>query len=207
MDKKRTTPPVRKDTLDALKNLDNSEPQLPASADDPRSATGFVAMLAQGHTQPDVFSPLGSILEADTKASRGNIPPPRPQPMAQPKSRNHLTAEIPEAKIIEPRANQKASVPAAPAAPRPKAAQAHEWYRLAVPLMLVMGSLLVLLGFWAVASLAGMPNALIPHDHYGSRYHAAISLAWKMLIALPIGAMLDAMAVYMLIFVRKHHRK
>ncbi len=205
MDKKKKIPPVRQDTLDALKNLDNSEPQLPASADDPRSATGFVAMLAQGNTQPDIFSPLGSALEADMKASRGNIPPPRPQPVARPIPRKHTHAEIPEAKVIEPLANQKSPTPAAPAAQRPIAPGPHEWYRVAVPLMLVMGTLLVLIGFWALASLAGMPNALIPHDHYGRRYHAAISLAWKMLIALPIGTILDAMAVYMLLRLRKRH--
>ena len=207
MDKKKRKPPARPDALDALKNLDNSEPQLMAGADDPRSATGFVAMLAQGHTQPDVFSPLGSALEADMKASRGNIPPPRPQPMARPNSRKDSQAEIPEAKIIETSANRKSGGPAAQRGKRPKARKSHAWYRVAVPLMLVMGSLLVLIGFWAVGSLAGMPNALIPHSHNGSRYHAAISLAWKMLIALPIGALLDAMAVYMLLCVRKPDRK
>ena len=203
MDNKKKTHPVRQDTLDALENLDNSEPQLIPGADDPRSATGFVAMLAQGTTQPDVFSPLGSVLEADMKASRGNIPPPRPQPMARPNPQKDSHAEIPEAKIIETPSNQNSGVPAAQPAQRPKAHKPHAWYRAAVPLMLVMGSLLVLIGFWAVGSLAGMPNALIPHHHYGSRYHAAISLAWKMLIALPIGAMLDAMAVYMLLYLRK----
>ena len=207
MDNKKKTPRVRQDTLDALENLDNAEPRLIPGADDPRSATGFVAMLAQGNTQPDVFSPLGSTLEADMKASRGNIPPPRPQPIAQSTSRKDLHAEIPEAIVVETRGNHKSSAPAARPAQRPKARKTHQWYGAAVPLMLVMGSLLVLIGFWAVGSLAGMPNALIPHHHYGSRYHAAISLAWKMLIALPIGALLDAMAVYMLLHLRKPHRK
>ncbi len=203
MDKEKKTPPLREDTLDALKNLNNSEPQLPASADDPRSATGFAAMLAHGDTQPDVFPPLGSALEADTKASLGNPPPPRPQPMPPTAPRKDLRAEIPEAKVIEPPTNQKSNIPAAAATRRPKARSPHEWYRVAVPLMLVMGTLLVLIGFWAVASLAGMPNALIPHEHYGRRYHAAISLAWEMLVALPVGAMLDAMAIYMIVRLRK----
>lgn len=203
MDKKKKKNAVRPDTLDALKNLDNSEPPLKPATDDPRSATGFVAMLAQGHKQPDIFSPLGSVLEADMKASRGNVPPPRPQPLPRPQPHKDLNAEIPEAKVIEVRSDERSSAPPARLPRRPDARKPNDWYRVAVPLMLVMGSLLVLIGFWAVASLAGMPNFLVPHNHYGSRYHAAISLAWKMLIALPVGAMLDTMAIYMLYRLKK----
>lgn len=196
MDKKKKKPTVRQDTLDALKNLENSEPPLKPGTEDPRSATGFVAMLAQGNTQPDVFSPLGSVLEADMKASRGNVPPPRPQPVPMPKSDHDKHAEIPEAKVVDvhtstPRSSDNRKSP--------------HGYRVAVPLMLVLGSLLVLIGFWAVASLAGMPNPLIPHNHESIRYHAAISLAWKMLVALPLGALIDAMAVYILYSQQRRH--
>jgi hypothetical protein len=196
MDKKKKKPTVRQDTLDALKNLQNSEPPLKPGTEDPRSATGFVAMLAQGNTQPDVFSPLGSVLEADLKASRGNVPPPRPQPVPMPRSDHDKHAEIPEAKVVDvqtstPRSSDNRKSP--------------HGYRVAVPLMLVLGSLLVLIGFWAVASLAGMPNPLIPHNHESIRYHAAISLAWKMLVALPLGALIDAMAVYILYSQQRRH--
>ncbi len=203
MDKKKNKASVRQDTLDALQNLENSEPPLKPATEDPRSATGFVAMLAQGNNQPDIFSPLGSVLEADMKASRGNVPPPRPQPIPRPQPRKDVNAEIPEAKVIEVRGDERSIAPPARPPRRPNAGKPNDWYRVAIPLMLVMGSLLVLIGFWAVASLAGMPNVLIPHNHYGSRYHAAISLAWKMLIALPVGAMLDTMAVYMLYRLKK----
>ena len=198
MDKKQKKTSVRQDTLEALKNLENAEPPLKPAIEDPRSATGFVAMLAQGNNQPDIFSPLGSVLEADMKASRGNIPPPRPQPIPRPQPRKDITAEIPETKIVDVPGDAQSSTSPERKPRRPNAQNANDWHRWAIPLMLVTGSFLVLIGFWAVASLAGIPNVLIPHNHYGSRYHAAISLAWKMIVALPIGALIDTMAVYML---------
>jgi hypothetical protein len=209
MDKNKRKPPVRPDTLAALRKLENEEP-LPPPAEDPRSATGFAAMLARGNNSPDVFSPLGSVLDADMKASRGNMPPPRPQPKPQPASRKDPLPEIPEAKVLEVR-SPAYSVPAAsppakqPVSPRTSDSKSYAWYRLAIPVLLVLGSVLILIGLWAIASLLGWPNALIPHNHDGRGYQAAMSLAREMLIALPVGALVDAMAVFMLY--RLHGKK
>ncbi len=204
MDKNKKKSPVRPDTLAALQKLERHE-TLPPLAEDPRSATGFAAILARGNNPPDVFSPLGSVLEADMKASRGNVPPPRPMP------RNDTPPEIPEAKMLEDRRDNPSVAATSGFASKNKAlltassSKPHDWYRLAVPLMLVTGSLLMLIGLWAIASLAGLPNVLVPHNHDSSRYHTIISLAWKSLVALPIGLMLDAMAVFMLY--RLHGKK
>ncbi len=210
MDKKEKQPATHPDTLEALQNLDKSESPLSPAEEGSGSATGFVAMLAHDNNQPDIFSPLSSVLEADTKASRGNVPPPRPQPKPLTESQENQTVDIPKSQAtvsenaaILTTANAVLSVHAAAvtrttASPRPPQGH-HDWYRIVIPLMLAMGCLLVLVGLWAVASLAGVPNALIPNDHSSDRYHAAISLAWYMtFIALPIGALLNAMALFML---------
>ncbi len=209
--KKEKKSPVHPDALEALKNMDRGESPLKSGDEGSGSATGFVAMLAHDNNQPDIFSPLSSVLEADTKASQGNAPPPRPQPKSLPGTLRTAEAEIPEATIIAP-VEVETSAPIAmtgpgkPASPISfKAKSQHDWYRVVVPLMLVMGSMLLVVGLWAVASLAGMPNSLIPHDHSSQRYHDAISLAWYMLIALPIGILLDSMAIFMLY--RLHGKK
>ncbi len=209
MDKEEKQPATHPDTLEALQNLDKAESPLSPAEEGSGSATGFVAMLAHDNNQPDIFSPLSSVLEADTKASRGNVPPPRPQPKPLTGSPENQTANITEARTMASESaailttgNAFPSVHAAAArtstSPRPPQGH-HDWYRIVIPLMLAMGCLLVLVGLWAVASLAGVPNALIPNDHSSDRYHAAISLAWYMtFIALPIGALLNAMALFML---------
>ncbi|MGC8625767.1 MAG: hypothetical protein ACP5VQ_10965 [Phycisphaerae bacterium] len=209
MDKEKKQNTVHPDTLESLKNLDNVDSSLAPADEGSGSATGFVAMLAHDNNQPDIFSPLSSVLEADMKASRGNVPPPRPQPKPLSDSAKNQAADIPEARMVASETAaismsenavppSHAAVARAPLSSRPPKSQ-HDWYRVVIPLMLAMGSLLVLVGIWAVASLAGVPNALIPHDHSSDRYHAAISLAWYMtFIALPIGVLLNSMAIFML---------
>ncbi len=212
-DKKK--PDANFDALEALQNQNRvEEPPAKPAVEDPRSATGFVATLARGGVPSDAISPTGPTSQADTKVMRNNTPPPRPQPMPRPAPKKTSASDIPEAIVVEVRKNEipRPAIPApirraAPEpAPRRTSSGAQDWYKLAVPLMLVMGTMLIFLGLWAVASLAGWQNPLIPHDHYGRRYHAAISLAWGMLTALPIGLALDALAAFMIYRLRVQKR-
>jgi hypothetical protein len=199
---------------------DNHEPVLEveevaevAEASEPSpSASGFVGMLSKTPQANDDLVPV-----------RPGGPTPQPvRPTPQPSSEIPLAAESPRAPGTEEiRMAREITLPAGGGVARPVGRPGSRvvrkvpgWYHVAVPIMFTISSLLLLIGFWAVAAvIAIMARAesfpLLSHavdgegyplqDEAGRPSFSGMSkaMAFGMLIALPVALCLVAMAVTM----------
>lgn len=184
------------------------------------SATGFAAMLARGNQ--DESSPLpssGTMGGSATSSAVGggnSEGPPRRTTRKRPEF-----AELPEAKLIEvtdeppPEEDAGSSLAAmaamgsaAPAESRPAARSPQltafrkksgppDWYKLAIPIMLGIGGMLLLIGIWSLLVLAGAQVPLVPRHHSGRDWRNIQWLAEVMLLCLPVSAAMLGLGGFM----------
>ncbi len=206
----------RKPPTDALAAL-HSMGEPPEKKDaEPRenstgSATGFAAILARGNQEETSPMPSSSTMggsAAGSAVSGGNSESARRQVARK----RPEFAELPEAKLIEvtdePPAEEGAATslaamaslgPAASANSRPAAQQWQrsalrkrsgppDWYKVAIPIMLGIGGMLLLIGIWAMLVLAGVHVPLVPHHHSGRAWRNIQWLAKVMLLCVPVSA-------------------
>ena len=161
----------------------------PSNGEPPESATGFVAMLAKQTPASGATEPPASAANAAATSALESSSAPIPSPN---RPRREME-ELPMAKIIDP-ASMAAPTPYV--RPKKKPAQS-EAYKLLVPLLAVIGFMLLMIGFWALAAVLGVHVPLVPSpDDRG--YRSAMHFADIMLICLPISLAMLILAFVML---------
>jgi len=146
------------------------------------SATGFVSMLAKRQFDADALAAT----PGDEAARRDRL---------------HMAREV----------TPPAAEPAAPAEPvaTPVPAAVPGWYKVALPVALILAALLLGIGVWAIGALIYMHNVvpMVPRDvHYpliawrlnvgpmGGYTAASRVMAWAMLSCVPVAVLLVVMA-------------
>ncbi len=179
------------DALAALHGMGEPAAASPApnNGEPPESATGFVAMLAKQPPASGPAEPPASAVNAAAASALESSSAPIPSPN---RPRREME-DLPMAKIIDP-ASMAAPTPYA--RPKKKPAQS-EAYKLLVPLLAVIGFMLLMIGFWALAAVLGVHVPLVPSpDDTG--YRSAMHFADIMLICLPISLAMLILAFVML---------
>lgn len=163
------------------------------------SATGFAAILAHG-PGPDPDLPA-----KPPKANyNSKLAKPRPQERqsdalgfaARP---NRYSEDIPEAREIRAPGTY---TPPIPRGKRPK--RAPDSYKILIPIMVTMGSLLFLIGLWALAVAMHMHVPLAPARHSATS-NFDIDLNRALIAGLPLSVMLYVLAYFMARVVRRYH--
>ncbi|NNM86207.1 MAG: hypothetical protein HKL96_10690 [Phycisphaerales bacterium] len=179
------------DALAALHGMGEPAAANPApnNGEPPESATGFVAMLAQQPAASSAAEPPASAVNAAATSALESSSAPIPSPN---RPRREME-ELPMAKIIDP---ASMAAPAPYVRPKKKPAQS-EAYKLLVPLLAVIGFMLLMIGFWALAAVLGIHVPLVPSPD-DSGYRSAMHFADIMLICLPISLAMLILAFVML---------
>ena len=163
----------------------------PTNGEPPESATGFVAMLAK--QQPAAGTNPAEPPASATNAAAASALESSSAPIPSPNRPRREMEELPMAKIIDP---ASLATPTPYVRPKKKPAQS-EAYKLLVPLLAVIGFMLLLIGFWALAAVLGVHVPLVPSpDDTG--YRSAMHFADLMLICLPISLAMLVLAFVML---------
>ncbi|HTV47091.1 MAG TPA: hypothetical protein VMG59_01475 [Phycisphaerae bacterium] len=201
---------------DSLSQADSFLPPPSKPLDKESSATGFAAILARGGVEESPsISGLSANADPGGKVGSSSIIEAISD---RPRSRY---AEIPEAKVIEfrkepePRARESAPTPTADLPPsaspctdtsvhRPGSTQDHRINFWFVPMMMILGAVLLLIGLWAIGVLKDFAVPFGPSSD-PEAIKSAKTFAYIMLIALPVGFALLMLALVLLFspYVRK----
>jgi hypothetical protein len=199
---------------DPLSEADSFLPPPPQPVDKESSATGFAAILARGGVEESPpISGLAASADPGGKAGSSSI-----IEAISDKPRSKY-ADIPEARVIEFRQNSEPRIREPVPFPTPNLPQAstdrpasvdrpsrRRSYFMAIPLMLVLGFILLFIGLWAVGVLKGIAVPFAPGSDPDA-IKSAKTFAYAMLIALPVGLALLALAAFMIYSLNRRKKK